>query len=658
MKFKLIMISALICSASVFGQYKFLDIPKLDIKDMSATQYQKNPDEAAEVLYRSYHYWIETSGQMNLEVVSRVKIYKKDKAEKFLNQEIYTYNGKNNNSERVNALKVTTFNLENDKIVPTVVDKSSKYKSKESKNYTVTKFAFENVKDGSVVEYKYNVISPFYWLVDRVAIEDVVPVRKFEYVFDFPKFLGFNMDYKGSLTPNNRDVSEKTLYGSDYYTYRFAYDNIPPYRNEKYVNNINNYKTSIRAELNSTNVTRSPQAYDTGDLGGFKSYAVNWSDIRKQLYESEYFGEELKRKSLVKDVLPADIKAIESDEEKAAAILKFVQKNYTWNRNYGDGIEEGNGIKNLLNTKVGNSGEINLLLVMLMRSAGLQAEPVVMSTIANGLLVDHSPSLNQLNYTIAYLDVKGKPFLYDATSKMTVPNLIRPNAYNYSGFIMTDKEAKKMNIFPPGKSTTYLTIDATLEADGTVSGKFSDRDTQLYALMNSELYDEDKDAYQKESYKDRYTFPFTNIKSEALDHHEFQTSFDFNADTFVDGIGGKLIFNPLLFLYNKSHEFDQTEERRSPIELYTGYDKIKKVTIKLPDGYVFENVPKSKKFRTEDNAIQYVYKVTQEGNQLTLETTTTVEDPVYPKEYYPAFKQIFDNITKLEGQLVTAVKKP
>jgi len=657
MKTRLIIFALIISGVFIFGQYKFLDVPKLDIKDVSSAQYDKNPSEAAEILYRSYHYWIEYNGQMNIDVISRVKIYKKDQAEKFLNQEIYTYDGKNNNSERISSLKITTYNAENGKIVSTSVDKSSKYKSKESKNYTVTKFAFENVKDGSVVEFKYTVLSPFYWIAERVTVEDIVPIRRFEYVFDFPKFLGFNIDYKGSLTPTNRDVADKNIYGGEYYTYRFGYDNIAPYRKEKFVNNINNYMTSVRAELNSTDIRRAPQAYESGDLGGFKSYAVTWSDIRKQLYDSEFFGEELKRKSLVKDVLPADIKSIPSVEERAAAILKFVQKNYTWNKNYGEGIEQGNGIKNLLNTKVGNTGEINLLLIMLMKSAGLEAEPVVLSTVRNGLLMDHSPSYNQLNYTLAYLDISGKPFIYDGTSKMTTPNLIRPVAYNYNGYIMTAKEAKKINIFPPGKSTTYLTVDANLSADGTFSGKFSDRDTKLFALLNSEWYAEDKDAYQKESYKDRYTFPFTNIKTESLDNNEFQTSFDFDADTFVDGIGGKLIFNPLLFLYNKSHEFDQAEERRSPIELMTGYDKIKKVTITLPEGYAFENVPKSKKFRTEDNAIQYVYKVTQEGNKLTVETTTTVEDPVYPKEYYPAFKQIFDNITKLEGQVVTAVKK-
>lgn len=642
---------------SVFGQAKFLDVPKLDKADLQNNSYSKNPSEAAEVLYRTYHYWIEYNGQMHLEVISRVKIYKKDQAESFLNQEIYTYDGKNNRSEKVNSLKVTTYNLENDKIVTTVVDKSSKYKSKESKYHSVTKFAFENVKDGSVVEYKYEVLSPFYWNVDRVSVEDVVPVRHFEYVFDHPKFLGYNIDYKGELSPKKREVGDRNIYGGDYYTYRFTYDNIAPYRNEKYVHNLSNYKTSIRAELNSSNITNNDRPYENSDSGGFKSYAYTWSDIRKQLYESEYFGEQIKRKSLVKEVLPQDIKSIADAEEKAAAILKFVQSNYTWNKNYGEGIEEGGGIKRLLQTKVGNSGEINLLLVMLMKSADLQAEPLVLATIGKGLLMDHSPSYNQLNYVVAFLDIKGKAFLYDATSKMTVPNLIRPDALNYVGYIMTEKEAKKVNVYTPGKSITYLTVDANLSNDGTFSGHFSDRDTKLYAMMNSEMYAEDNVGFQKNYYKDRYTFPFSNIKSQLLDNNDFQTSFDFDSDSFVDGIGGKLVFNPLLFLYNKSHEFDQTDERRSPIELYTGYDKIKKVTITLPDGYAFENVPKSKKFRTEDNAIQYVYKVTQEGNKLTVETTTTIEDPVYPKEYYPAFKQIFDNITKMEGQVVTAVKK-
>ena len=112
-----------------------------------------------------------------------------------------------------------------------------------------------------------------------------------------------------------------------------------------------------------------------------------------------------------------------------------------------------------------------------------------------------------------------------------------------------------------------------------------------------------------------------------------------------------------MFLYAQNHNYNQKEERKAPLEFYSANETVKKVTINLPEGYVFENVPKSKKFRTEDNGLAYVYMVTQEGNKLTVETSIKIDDSIFPKEYYPAFTQIFDNITKQEAQVVTAVKK-
>lgn len=158
-------------------------------------------------------------------------------------------------------------------------------------------------------------------------------------------------------------------------------------------------------------------------------------------------------------------------------------------------------------------------------------------------------------------------------------------------------------------------------------------------------------------YKERYTFPYTNIKSGIVNDKDFETSFDFNADSFTDGIGGKLIFNPLLFLYRQNHDFNQTEERKYPIEFFSPYETIKKVTITIPEGYKIENLPKSKKIKTEDDGINYSYVISSEGNKIIVETSVKIDSTDFPKEYYTAFKQIFDVITQYEGQLVTVVKK-
>lgn len=642
MKIKLPIV-LLFCSFWAFAQHEFLKIPKLKNEEVSSTKYEGSGNYPAEVLYRSAHYRIDSNGFMYTDIVDRIKIYRKEESQGFLDHEISVYDDGRGNSETLSNLKATTYNWEDGKVVSTKIEKDSKFKSKEDKNYTVSKFAFQNVKDGSVVEYSYSIMTPFLGSTAPFYVEERVPSKYVEFVFDTPKYLGYNINYRGDLTPRHREVKQKTVYGGDYQIYRFGYENVPAFEEEEFVMNLKNYKTVLRAELNSTFFNNE-----------YKSYALSWEDIRKRLYEHDDFGSQLKKQNAVNDLLPSDIKSISNKYDKAAAVLTYVQKNYSFN--HEDRLFCDQSIKSLISSKVGNSAEINLFLTMLLRSVGLQANPVVLSTVDRGLLQAYMPSIHQLNFVLASFEDEGKIYLLDGTSKQSVINMMTPRAFNQYGLIMTEKEVKQINVVYPDTSETFLTVNADLSTDRSFKGHFTDRDTKLYAMLVNEHYLENQEAFAKE-YKDKYKFALSNLHSGVLDNSNFETSLDFSADNFVDQIGSKLVFNPLLFLYADTHSFTQESPRRSPIEFVSSNKKHKKVTITLPEGYGFENVPKSKKFRTDDNSIQYYYVVTQEGNKLTVETSTFVLGTAFPKDYYPAFKQIFDNITKLESQVVTAAKK-
>ncbi|MDP2452602.1 MULTISPECIES: DUF3857 domain-containing protein [unclassified Kaistella] len=627
----------------LYSQHKFLNDPKLSDEDLKSTQSKIEADAPAEVLYRSVHFMIDYNGYLTQEITKRVKIYNKDNAGDYLDHEISIYDNNQGDRETLSNLKAVTYNWEDGKKVATKIKGDEKFKSKEDTNFTINKFAFANVKDGSVVEYSYKLFSPFLSSTPRILIEEEIPVKYVEYIFDAPKPLGYSINYKGSLSPIRRDTGEKQLYGGEYNTYRFGYENIPAFKDEKHVLNNNNYKTGIKAELNSTMFNNV-----------FKSYTLSWNDIRKRLYDHDDFGLQLKKDHLVKNLLPAEIYNLPTKMEKANAILKFVQKNYTWNKE--DEAFTDKGIKNLLTTKIGNTAEINLLLTMLLRSADLNADPVVLSTVKRGILLAYNPSIAQLNFVLASFVDNDKLYLLDGTSKLTEINMISPRALNQYGIMMTKDEAKQLNVVFPEVSKVMLSIDAKLTPEGTFEGRFADRDTKLFAMAANESYSDDEKKFAK-GYQDEYRFPYSNMKHGLQENNDFETSFDFTSDTFVDNIANKLVFNPLLFLYSKNHNFDQKEERRAPIEFYSPHERVKKVTITLPDNYQFENLPKSKKFRTEDNSIAYTYVVTQNGNALTVETTVSIDDSNFPKEYFPAFKQIFDNVTKMEAQVVTAVKK-
>lgn len=335
----------------LYSQHKFLNDPKLSQEDLKSAQSAIEAEAPAEVLYRSVHFLIDYNGFLTQEIVSRVKIYNKDNADDYLNHEIATYDNGRGDRETLSSLKAVTYNWEDGKKTTTKIERDEKFKSKEDKNFTITKFAFANVKNGSVVEYSYKLYSPFLSSTPRIFIEEEIPVKYVEYVFDAPKQLGYSINYKGSVAPTHRDSGEKQLYGSEYQTYRFGYENLSAFKDEKYVLNNNNYKTGIKAELNSTMFNNV-----------FKSYSLSWKDIQKRLYAHDDFGSQLKRENLVKNVLPAEILALTNTMEKANAILKFVQKNYTWNKE--SEVFTDKGVKNLLTTRIGNAAEINLLLTM------------------------------------------------------------------------------------------------------------------------------------------------------------------------------------------------------------------------------------------------------------------------------------------------------
>ena len=62
----------------------------------------------------------------------------------------------------MDKLRAVTYNLENGKVVETKLDvKSNVFKDKIDKNRVVKKFTFPNVKEGSIIEFEYTLVSDF-----------------------------------------------------------------------------------------------------------------------------------------------------------------------------------------------------------------------------------------------------------------------------------------------------------------------------------------------------------------------------------------------------------------------------------------------------------------------------------------------------------------
>jgi len=633
------------CSLSLFldaQKHKFLDPPKFNDADLQKQKSALDENAPAEILYKSLHFNIDyNSGNLIKSAFYRVKIYDKDKAEDWLNLEIPLYqNG--STQETLSKMKAFTYNLENGASVATKVDKSSKYKSKESKYVTITKFAFPNVKSGSVIEYQYEVTSPFLFIIPEILIETDTPSLYTEYVLDSPTNISYNVNYTGFLNPKFREIDERMMYGINYRTYRFGYENVKGFKTEKFVNNDRNYRTKISAELHSTNYRE------------LKLYSSSWEQIKERLYENDDFGGELKKTRLAKENMPANISGISDEVERANAVFNYVKNTFTWNNDRGIYTDEG--IKKMLETKTGNAAEINLFLVMMLREAGLKADPLTISTVSNGLINIASPNVSNMNFVIAAIQTKDGFHLFDATAKQSSIDQLPPRDWNQFGILISKDKVQQLSLSNAKMSYTYLTAVGKINGDGSISGNYSDKDTGTYAMFAKESYDDNADKYKKQ-YKDNFSIDFTDIDSKVAENGDFESTMKFASENLIDRIGKKMIINPMLFLNKNSNEFDQAEERKFMIDFTSPFTRVKKIVLEIPEGYTIEEMPKNKKIVTEDKEIEYSYVAAQKGNTIEVTTTTKVSSPTYPKEYYPAFKQIWGVASKHENQVISLVKK-
>jgi transglutaminase-like putative cysteine protease len=625
-------------------KHEFLKMPKFSIEDLKKTKSSIDEKAPTEILYRSIHYRVDAySGTLIKKYAYRVKIYDKDKSEDWLNLDISLQENESNSRETLNSVKAYVYNLENDKIAETKVDKSSKFKSKENKYVTVNKFAFPNIKNGSVIEYQYEVASPFMYEIPLIYIELDTPSLYTEYVLDSPTNMSYHVDFTGSLKPKHQKVGEEFLYGTDSKTYRFAYENLKAFKTEKFVKNNDNYRTKLRAELHSTFFNN-----------GLKTYTSTWEDIRKTLWDHEDFGVQYKKDRLVKDLLPKTVSEEKDEMKKANAVFDFVKNSYTWNETNGFYAETG--IKELTKTKTGNTGDLNLMLINLMRSAGLKTYPILISTVRNGHVNLTFPNIGNFNYVIAAVEIGKNTYLFDATSKQSKEGILPARVWNSNGLLLRDDKAELISLNNIKGSYNSHTTKAKINPDGTVSGVYQDQDEGLMALNAKENFDENPDKYKKQ-YKENFSVDFDNINSRVLEGGEFRSTMSFTSNNMIDNLGKRKIINPLLFLHQTTNDFDQQEERKYMIDFISPISKTKIVEIEIPEGYEVADLPKSKKNVTEDKEISYSYTVEKKDNRIVTISEYKIASADYPKEYYPAFKQIWKVISDSENQVMSLIKK-
>ncbi|GGZ73003.1 transglutaminase-like domain-containing protein [Algibacter mikhailovii] len=667
----IVLFMGLIFALSLPAQdYEFGDISKEELKE-AYSPIDSNASASYLYTYRKTYvdYQQSTGFQLVTEVHERIKIYNKEGLD-YATKSVKLYKS-GNDDEQILGIKGYTYSLVGDEIIKNKLKKDGIFKTELSKYRNEVKFTMPNANEGSVIEYKYRVNSPFVTNVDEFVFQHDIPVKKLKAKFASPEYFNFKLNTKGymavaphverkpgKITLNNKSRTGgssltdavRTTYSSeniDFITTVSTYEleNIPALIQEPFVNNIDNYRSAVKYELSYTQFPNS----------GTENYSTTWEDVIKKIYQSSSFGDELSKTSYFKDDIDALIADVSDPMTRASRIYNFVKNRIKWNGYNGYLVDEG--VKKAYKSQVGNVAEINLMLTAMLNYAGVKAYPVLVSTRQHG--VPLFPTREGFNYVITYVKEVNQSFLLDATSDYCLPNILPFRALNWQGRIITEHgNSQLIDLYPSDLSKNVYSVMVKMDSEGTISGGYRSMKTGHSALDYRIKYNNrDEDEYL-EDLENKYgglEVSDFSVKNENDLTKPVMESYKFVKEAQADKIGDKLYFSPMFYFKMDENPF-KLEQRDYPIDFGYPSKNTYKITINIPEGYEIQELPKGAAVALPDNLGIFKYNVLAKDRNIQLIVSTQINSAIVTPNHYEILKMYISQLVEKEAEQIVISK--
>jgi len=155
--------------------------------------------------------------------------------------------------------------------------------------------------------------------------------------------------------------------------------------------------------------------HDRTAIPGYIHFRLKtWPQYNDNLLEHERFGKYLLRRPAGTAIMDSITAGSRDNLEKMAAVYRFVRNTFRWNGEFT--MYTGDDFDAFMRKREGSSAEINLLLINMLRNAGIKTDPLLVRTNDLGIAEKMYPVKNQFNHVIAIAEVDGARVLLDATS--------------------------------------------------------------------------------------------------------------------------------------------------------------------------------------------------------------------------------------------------
>lgn len=613
---------------------------------LAMTSYPGDPEAHAVVLGDHGEARVERDGSIRFKRHRRVKIL--DEGGYDFADVSLTYNSEDN-YQRVDKIQGQTFVLQPDgKVRRVTLDRGSIFTEDIGRDRKRVTFTLPALEPGAVVEFRYEVTTKSPLRMPDWYFQDEEPVLYSEFEMEHPTSLAYTIVTSGNPDFDEYSDQEKGLsFDGDVKRYRWVTTRVPALREERYMTTLDDYIQKLEIQL--------AEFYRPGI--GAERVLKTWEQLTAELLDNVSFGRKLNASRTVRQEALAVTDGLTSPQEKAEAIYDYVRSTVVWDGAYRTFADRD--LRDVLQSKRGTSAEINLLLVALLREAGLPAAPAILSTRGHGRILRAYPLVSQFNYTTAAVKRGGRWHLLDATDAVRPARLLPVRALNEQALVIA--EAPEWVAVTPEGSTHEVAVEAALQADGALVGTLRS-EADGYGAVDA------RGLLREQSTMDYVTghllgdVPGIEIGEARLLEPEdpdgpVVIEASFTVPEYAQRAGNLMLVRPLMTMRTDENPF-KLERRTYPVDFAHPFQTRYSASISLPEGYAVDEVPRDALLLLPVRGGAYERTVTAEGDTLHISASMQVRQTVYGPNLYGDMKRFFDNAVAADAETVVLVQAP
>jgi hypothetical protein len=514
--------------------------------------------------------------------------------------------------------------------------------------YLAKTFTLPDVQVGSIIEYHYTTTwdQYIYFRESTWILSDELFTRSAR--FSLKSLSGYAIRWSWPRGLPTGTAPPKDDHG----TIRLETKNIPAFQAEDFMPPPNELKFRVEFIYTQENDEKEPDKF--------------WKKEGKKLNgQVEGFVE--KRKAMEQAVAQI-VSPNDTPEAKVQKIYARVQqiRNLTYEAEKTEQEakrakqKDTNSVEDVWKHGYADGRQIDWLFLGLVRAAGIEGYPVLVSRRNNYFFNPGLMNPNQLNDNVVLVKLNGKEVYCDPGTAFTPFGLLPWSETAVTGLRLDKDGGSWVKTTLPDSSASRIERKANLRLrdDGMLEGKLTIVFTGLEALYRR-IDERNEDEASRKKYLEDTVKEYvpTGIEVELTNKPEWGSSadklvaeYDLKVPGWVSGAGRRVLLPVGFFSATEKHLFDHAD-RTHPVYFELPFQKFDEVTIELPLGWQVSSLPPAK--IQDAKAIKYTLKADENKGTLHVTRALDVDILLVDTKLYPTLRSFFQIVrTSDEQQIV------